>query len=81
MMYNNLEQGKKKGFITATYQSGLSGLGATNHKGKGFWGWLRSLPKTGDVDLRGGLLLSIGLVGIVTGIAIVRRKRDKKDEK
>jgi uncharacterized surface anchored protein len=81
MMYNNLEHGKKKGFITATYQSGLSGLGATNHKGKGFWGWLRRLPKTGDVDLIGVLLISIGLVGIVTGIAIVRRKRDKKDEK
>lgn len=81
ILYNNPEHGKKKGFITATYQSGLNGLGVTNYKGKGFWGWLRRLPETGDVDLRGGLLLSIGLAGIVTSIAIVRRRRDKKDEK
>jgi hypothetical protein len=27
------------------------------------------------------LLISIGLVGMVTSIAIVRRRRDKKDEK
>lgn len=81
IMYNNPEHGKKKGFITATYQSGLSGLGITNHKGKGFWGWLGRLPKTGDVDLRGGLLLSIGLFCIVADIVIVRRRRDKKNEK
>ncbi len=81
ILYNNPEHGKKKGFITATYQSSLNGLGITNYKGKGFWGWLKRLPKTGDVDLRGGLLISIGLVGMVTSIAIVRRRRDKKDEK
>ncbi|PJJ29847.1 SpaA isopeptide-forming pilin-related protein [Lacrimispora celerecrescens] len=81
ILYNNPEHGKKKGFITATYQSSLNGLGISNYKGKGLWGWLRRLPKTGDVNLRGGLLLSIGLVGIVTSIVIVRRRRDKKDEK
>ncbi len=81
ILYNNPEHGKKKGFITATYQSSLNGLGVTNYNGKGFWGWLKRLSKTGDVDLRGGLLISIGLVGMVTSIAIVRRRRDKKDEK
>ncbi|WP_312427789.1 SpaA isopeptide-forming pilin-related protein [Lacrimispora sp.] len=81
ILYNNPEHGKKKGFITAAYQSSLNGLGITNYKGKGFWGWLRRLPKTGNVDLRGGLLISIGLIGIVASITIVRRRRDKKDEK
>jgi uncharacterized surface anchored protein len=80
-MLNSPESGKKKGFITAKYQSNLNGLGITSHKGKGFWGWLSRLPKTGDVGLGGGLLLFLGLAGIVTGNTIVRRRSDKKDEK
>ncbi len=81
VLYNNPEHGKKKGFITAVYQSSLNSLGITNYKGKGFWDWLRRLPKTGDAYLRGGLFLSLGLVGIVTFTVIVRRRREKKDEK
>jgi uncharacterized surface anchored protein len=79
-MLNSPESGKKKGFITAKYQSNLNGLGIASHKGKGFWGWLSRLPKTGDVGMGGGLLLCLGLAGIVTGITIVRRRSDKKDE-
>lgn len=80
VMYNLRLHGKKKGFITAAYQSGLSGLGIINHKGKGFWGWLSRLPKTGDIYLGGGLFIGIGLIGIAAVIAFTRR-RDKKDEK
>ena len=80
-MLNRSEKGKKKGIITAKYQSSLNGYGTTSHKGKGFWGWLSRLPKTGDVGLSGGLLLCIGLAVIMTGIVIVRRIRDKKNEK
>ncbi|MDW2798787.1 SpaA isopeptide-forming pilin-related protein [Clostridium boliviensis] len=80
-MFNSPERGKKKGIITAQYQSNLYGLGITSHKGKGFWGWLSRLPKTGDGGLGGRFVLCIGLAGIVTGIVIVRRRRDKKDEK
>jgi uncharacterized surface anchored protein len=80
VMYNSPVYGKKKGFITATYRSNLSSLGIINYKGRGFWSWLSRLPKTGDIGLDGGLLLLIGLSGIISGIAIVRRKRDKKDE-
>jgi uncharacterized surface anchored protein len=80
VMYNSPVHGKKKGFITATYRSNLSSLGIINYKGRGFWSWLSRLPKTGDIGLDGVLLLLIGLSGIISGIAIVRRKRDKKDE-
>lgn len=81
VMYNSPEQVKKKGFITAAYQSSLNSFGIINHRGKGYWGWLSRLPKTGDIGMGGGLLLVIGLSGIVSGIIFVRRKRDKKDEK
>ncbi|WP_349944904.1 SpaA isopeptide-forming pilin-related protein [Lacrimispora sp. BS-2] len=81
VMYNSPEQVRKKGFITATYQSSLNSFGSINHRGKGYWGWLSRLPKTGDIGLRGGLLLVIGMSVIVSGIIYVRRKRDKKNEK
>ena len=80
-MYNNLEHGKKKGMITASYQSSLSGLGIINHNGKGFWGWLSKLPKTGDIGIGGRLFLIAGLAGIATSIVIIRRRREKKNEK
>jgi hypothetical protein len=80
VIYNSPEHGKKRGFITATYQSNLSGLGIINHKGIGFWNWLSRIPRTGDIDLKGGLLVCIGLAGVVFGIAIIRRRKDKKDE-
>ena len=81
VMYNRRSLGKKKGIITAVYQSGLSGLGIINHKGIGFWGWLSRLPKTGDIGLGGGVLSGIGLVVIASGISIARRKKNKNHEK
>ncbi len=80
VLYNRRPHVKKKGFITATYQSALNGLGIINHKGKGFWNWLSRLPETGDIGLGGGVLIGIGLIGAVSSIAIVRRRRDKKNE-
>jgi len=74
-MFNSPERGKKKGIITAKYQSNLYGLGITSHKGTGFWNWLSKLPKTGDAGLSGGLILSLGLAAIVSGIAILKRRR------
>ena len=79
-MFNRPEIGKKKGYITAKYQSNLHGLGIIRSKGKGFWGWLNSIPKTGDAGLGWGLFLCFGTAGIVIGIAIARRRRDKKYE-
>lgn len=74
-MLNRSEKGKKKGIITAKYETNLYGLGITSHKGTGFWNWLSKLPKTGDAGLSGGLILSLGLAAIVSGIAILKRRR------
>ena len=79
-MFNSPERGKKKGIITAKYQSNLNDLGITSHKGRRFWNWLGSLPKTGDAGLRGGLLLSMGIAVIVSGITIVTKRKNKKGE-
>ncbi len=79
-MFNSPERGKKKGIITAKYQSNLYGLGITSHKGTGFWNWLSKLPKTGDAGIRGGLILSLGLAAIISGIAIIKRRKNKKGE-
>ena len=75
IMYNNLEHGKKKGMITASYQSGLSGLGIINYNGKGFWGWLSKLPKTGDIGTVGKLFFIVGLSGIAASIFVKEKKR------
>ena len=80
VMYNLRQYGKRKGFIMASYQSGLSGLAIPNHKEKGFWGWLSRLPKTGERCLAGGLFIGIGLIGIAVGTIVIRR-RDKKHDK
>ena len=80
-MFNSPERGKKKGIITAKYQSNLSGLGITSHKKTRFWNLLSKLPKTGDAGLRGGLILSLGLLVIVSGITIIKRRKYKKGEK
>jgi hypothetical protein len=74
-MFNRPERGKRKGIITAEYQSNLNGLGITSHRGTGFWNWLSKLPGTGDAGLGGRILLSLGLAALVVGIAIVRRKK------
>lgn len=79
-MFNSPESGKKKGIITAKYQSSLNAFGITSYKGKGFWNWLSSLPKTGDTSLKGGLLLSLSLAAIVSGISTVKRRKNKKGE-
>ncbi len=79
-MFNSPEYGKKKGIITAKYQSNLYGLGITSYKRTGFWNWMSRLPNTGDAGLRGGILFSLGLALIVSGIAIIKRRKNQKDE-
>ncbi|WP_349673852.1 SpaA isopeptide-forming pilin-related protein [Lacrimispora sp.] len=81
IMFNNLEKGKKKGIITAKYQSDLKGFGITSQKGKGFWNWLSSMPKTGDAGMRGGGFFYICFVGVGFGIFIISKRYNKKDKR
>ncbi len=77
-MFNSLESGKKKGIITAKYQSNLYGLGITSQRGKGLWNWLSSLPKTGDAGMREGALFYIWFAGAAFGIIIIFKRYNKK---
>jgi len=74
-MFNSLERSNRKGIITAKYQSNLNGLGIISHRGTGFWDWLSKLPGTGDAGLGSEILLSLGLLTLICGITIVRRKK------
>ena len=73
-MFNSPERRNRKGIITAKYQSNLNGLGIISHRGTGFWNWLSKLPGTGDAGLGSGTILSLGLLILVCGIIILRRK-------
>ena len=73
-MFNSPERRNRKGIITAKYQSDLNGLGIISHRGTGFWNWLSKLPGTGEAGLGSGTLLSLGLLILVCGIIILRRK-------
>ncbi|MFW6677634.1 SpaA isopeptide-forming pilin-related protein [Lacrimispora sp. AGF001] len=73
-MFNSQERRYRKGIITAKYQSNLNGVGIISHRGTGVWNLLSKLPGTGDAGLGSGILLSMGLLTLVCGITIVRRK-------
>ncbi len=73
-LFNSSDRGKRKGIITATYQSSLKGLGIISKGGKQLWSWLDRLPKTGDTDQWGEVLICFILSGIVLVIVILKRR-------
>jgi LPXTG-motif cell wall-anchored protein len=77
IIYNNQKHSeRRKGFITASYHSTLSGYGNIKNTGKGFWTWLSQMPKTGDKSFNIGIFI-FGLFVAILSLVIIRRRKKR----